>query len=109
MKGALIQGHWYVHILSLLGSMCIGTCMFYVQPLGKCMYYMQPLGKCMYQPLNSLYRYVHIPRYVLEQKLIKFRGCLEAASEHTNVPLSSAHTWTLFHHPLNEWSLKSSK
>ena len=32
-------------------------------------------------------------------KFIKFRGCLEAASKRTNVPLSSAHTWTLFQPP----------
>ena len=34
-----------------------------------------------------------------KHKFIKFRGCLEAASERTNVPLSSARTWTPFHHP----------
>ena len=34
-------------------------------------------------------------------KFIKFSGCLEAASEHTNnVPLSSARTWTPFHPPI---------
>ena len=32
-------------------------------------------------------------------KFFKFRGCLEAASEHTNVPPSSACTWTPLHHP----------
>ena len=40
LLGALIQGWWYVHILSLLTSMCIGTCTYYVQPH------------------NSLYRYL---------------------------------------------------
>ena len=35
----------------------------------------------------------------LIHKFIKFRGCLEAASESTNVPDSSEPTWTLFHHP----------
>ena len=34
-------------------------------------------------------------------KFIKFKGCVEASSEHTNVPLSSARTWTPFHNPLN--------
>ena len=31
--------------------------------------------------------------------IIKFRGCYEAASERTNIPLSSARTWTPFHPP----------
>ena len=98
-KNGGVDSRWYVHVLSLLASMCIGT--------------------CMYQPLNSLYR-LHVPRYVLSQKyvniprsvqryvhkpeqtylihkFIKFGGCLEAASERTNVPLSSAQTWTPFH------------
>ena len=56
------------------------------------LYYVKLLGTCTYRPLNSLYKYVHV--------LIKFRGCLEAASECTNVPLSSARTWTPLHHPL---------
>ena len=38
---------------------------------------------CTYQPLNSLYRCVHL------NQIIKFKGCLEAASERTNVPLNS--------------------
>ena len=73
--------------VSLLTSMCIGKFMYYVQPL-------------------QVHRYVHIPRYVhvpeqtyLIHKFIKFRGCLEAASKRTNVPFSSAGTWTPFHHP----------
>ena len=48
--GVLIQGWWYVHVLSLLTSMCT--------------YYMQPL---------EVHAHMH--------KFIKFRGCLEAASE----------------------------
>ena len=48
---------------------------------------------------RSVQRYVHIPEQTyLIHKFIKFRGCLEAASERTNVPLSSARTWTPFHH-----------
>ena len=35
----------------------------------------------------------------VQYKFFKFRGCLEAASENTNVPLSSARLWTPFHHP----------
>ena len=45
----------------------------------------------MYLPLNT--------RTYLIHKFIKFRGCLEVASERTNVPLSSAHTWIPFYHP----------
>ena len=95
IKGALIQGRWYMHILSLLASTCIGTCM----------YYLQPLGTCTYQPLNSLYRYMHVPRSVqryvhvpwsvmryvhapkqtyLIHKFIEFRGCLEAPTERSS-------------------------
>ena len=47
---------------------------------------------------------IQVPRYVHKpasrHKFIKFIDCLEAASERTNVPLSSACTWTPFHHPL---------
>ena len=42
-------------------------------------------------------------------KFIKFRSCLEAASESTNAPLSSACTWTPFHLPPDspeKWLLK---
>ena len=34
--------------------------------------------------------------------LMKYnRGCLEATSERSNIPLTSARTWTLFQHPLS--------
>ena len=40
---------------------------------------------------------MHIPEQTyLIHKFIKFRGCLEAASERTNLPLSFARTWTPF-------------
>ena len=43
---------------------------------------------------------MHIPEQTyLIHKFIKFRGCLDAASEHTKVPGSSKRTWTMFHHP----------
>ena len=31
--GALIQGRWYMHVLSLLACAFKGTCMYYIQPL----------------------------------------------------------------------------
>ena len=83
-KGALIQGQWYMHVLSLLTSTSIGMCTYYVQPL-------------------QVHRNVHVPWYkhvpASKQLLlvcartsridlgtfIKFRGCLEAASECTNI------------------------
>ena len=47
-------------------------------------------------------------KYLLGQnginKIIKLGGCLEAASELTNVTLSSARTWTRFATPFN-WTL----
>ena len=59
--------------------------------IGTCTYYMQPL---------QVHWYVHVPEQTyLIHKFIKFRGCLEAASVRTNVPGSSKHTWTRFHHP----------
>ena len=78
LMGALIQGQWYVYILSLLT----------IKPKEK---------RYMHVP-RSVQRYVHVPEQTyLIYKLIQFRGCLEDASERTNVPLSSAHTWTPFH------------
>ena len=44
-QGSLIQGRWYVHILSLLASTSIGMCTYYVQPL-------------------QVHKYVHEPRYM---------------------------------------------
>ena len=56
------------------------------------MYYKQPL---------QVPRYVHVPEQTyFIHKFIKFRGCLEAASERTNIPGSSERTWILFHHRL---------
>ena len=97
--GTLIQGPWYVHILSLLTSTCNGTCTYYVHPLQVPRYVHVPASK---QPLEvhahtsryvlgqncitarSVQRYVHIPEQTyLIHKFIKFRGCLEAASEQT--------------------------
>ena len=78
--------------LSLLTSTCIGTCMYYLQPL--------QVPRYMHVP-RSVQRYVHVPEQTyLIYKFIKFRGCLEGASERTNVPLSSACTWTPLHHHL---------
>ena len=91
--GMLIQGWWYVHVLSLLASTCIGMC--------TCTYYVQPLGTCTKPNLVHAHTKVcsrDMCMYGMIQIFIKFIGCLEAASERTNVPLSSAHTWNLFHH-----------
>ena len=54
----------------------------YVQVISAnipCTYYVQPLNA--------------------QHKFFKFKDYLEAASERTNIPLSSARTWTPFHHP----------
>ena len=87
LKGALIQGLWYVHILSLLACMCLGTCTYYMQPLVFNVWWFN----------RTLSIYAHTSLLI-----IKFRGCLETASERTNVPLISAQTWTPFHHPLHK-------
>ena len=57
------------------------------------------LGMCTYLQNRPRYTY-------LIHKFIKFRGCVEAARKRTNVPLSSASTWTPFHHPLYLWLQK---
>ena len=77
---------WLTHSAMLLGGVETGSMYARYVPVISvnvpCMYYVQPLNTYL----------IH--------KFIKFRGRLEAASECTNKPLSSACTWTLFHHPL---------
>ena len=43
--GALIQGQWYVHVLSLLNNTYIGTYTYYVQPLQVPRYVHVPASK----------------------------------------------------------------
>ena len=54
-------------------------------------------------PEPALKLLIHLTNFanfcMLNTIFIKFRCCLEAASEHTNVPLNSARIWTPFHHP----------
>ena len=56
-------------------------------------------GTCTYLGTYLIHKFIKF-RGCLEAVQRLFRGCLEAASEPTNVPISSAHTWTPFHHPL---------
>ena len=102
IQGALIQGRWYVHILNLLTSTCIGTCTYYVQPLEACAHTQVHAfrGTCTYLGLfsESLFlgilqkntvhqRYVQLPKQTylihkchgtiayIHQNQSLFRGC----------------------------------
>ena len=63
IMGALIQGWWYVHIISLLTSTCIGTCTYYVQPVQVPRYVHVPASK-QHVPM-SVQRYVAIPEQTI--------------------------------------------
>ena len=58
--------------------------------------YFYPSTKCTMHVIHATST-GHVP--ASRHKFIKFRGCLEAASERITVSLSSARTWTPFHHP----------
>ena len=74
-QGALIQGQWYVHVLSLLTSTCIGTCIYYVQPLEVCAHT---------SLLRASRRYVHVPRYV---HVRTYLGLFRGTSTYQNKPI----------------------